>query len=62
MFEKLFGLMIDSRVKRSAAITVVRKNPRFNAESFDPIEKRDFRNEKERADFFKAVFYSRSHI
>ena len=61
MFEKIFGFMIEKKVKTNAAITIVRKDRRFNAEN-SVVVKKAFKDENERAEFFKAVFYSRTHI
>ena len=61
MFEKLFGFMLEKRVKANAAITFVRKDGRIKTEDRVVIKK-SFKDENERAEFFKAVFYSRTHI
>ncbi|MBO4594144.1 MAG: hypothetical protein J5697_00410 [Clostridia bacterium] len=61
MLEKLFGFMIEKKVKTNAAITFVRKDRRYYTED-RVIVKKAFKDENERAEFFKAVFYSRTHI
>lgn len=62
MFERLFAFMFEKKEKVKPTITVVRKEPRFNADACAVADRRDFISEKERADFFRAAFYSRYHI
>ena len=62
MFERLFAFMFTRREKTNAAITVVRRDRRCYAEECAFNGERDFKDEQARAEFFKAVFCSRTRI
>ena len=62
MFTKLSERFLSKKSKRNYPITFLRKDPSFYAKDNVAIERRDFKNERERENFFKAVYYLRSHV